>query len=220
MRWISLFHILPERPGCESRIFTALRILVVGALLSTGRPAQAHNSNEVTRDYVAVTTFSSSYASANLGTNPSSANGNALMPSVDMEFALRFNTIFNLTLSWTRFQDPDPNDTTFLQDEAGGFGAGLKIDLPGFFFLGSRADDNTRRAKNYAFNTYLFGEVVKLTLTDMKTGSKITATGGRDGIGMDIFPWNQTAYLSTRVAFFNLLGVSYINYAWGFGMRF
>ncbi len=172
------------------------------------------------RDIISLTTFSTYYANSKVSSSAGSSSSFQLQPSIDMELSLRVRAIFNLTLTWNRFEDPDPSNAAQLQDEVGGFGLGMKIDLPGVFLIGGKNQDLTREGKKTPLNTFLFGEVLKLAMTDVSTGAKTTTTAGRGGFGADFFPFEHMAYLSFRFGIMNVLGVSYFNYAWGFGLHF
>lgn len=165
-----------------------------------------------------MTGFYSSYANSNISS--SSAASVDVTPSVDIEASIRLRAIFSLTLTWVQFQNPDPNNNSQFQDDLSGFGLGMKIDLPGFFFMGGGNDELERAMKKSPLNTYIFGEVLKLTVTTPSTGGATTTSAGRGGIGCDIFPYFQHTYLSIRFALLNLLGVSYASYAVGVGFRF
>lgn len=182
--------------------------------LALVEPARAASGGET----LALTGFSSSYTNLKLGSNPNNTSVESVAPSVDVELALRGQSVFSFFVSWTHFSDPDPNDASQLPYTADGFGLGIKIDLPGFFFVGKSSAN--RGGKQHPVNTYLFGEVIKFFLTDISDGVKVSTTAARDGLGVDIFPFNQTAYVALRVSLLNLLGATYVSYSWGLGFSF
>lgn len=194
--------------------------LVFAAAIALGTaPADAAGGSD--REVLAITAFSSAYSNLKLGTNPNDTTVDQIAPTIDAEIALRAHSIFSFTLSWCHFGDPDPANPSQLASTADGFGVGVKVDLPGFFFFGdSRGGGGSQNAKKHPVNTYLFGEVLKFFMTDINTGAKVSTTAARDGLGVDIYLFNRHVYLAGRVGLLNLLGVTYLTYAWGLGASF
>lgn len=190
---------------------------MIVAVVLLPQSAQADSSRG---DFLSVTGFSSTYSNLKLGTNSNDTAVDETAPTIDLEVALRVHTIFSFTVSWCHFGDPDTTKPSQLQYTADGFGVGAKIDLPGFLFIGDKGGGAAQHGKKHPVNTYIFGEVLKFFMTDAKTGVKVSTTAARDGFGIDIYPFNQHVYLATRFGLFNLLGVTYLTYAWGLGTSF
>lgn len=172
-------------------------------------------------DRFALTVYSSRYANTNLSS--ASASTSSSQPpanSLDVELAIRLQTIFALTLLYSKFDRPEAGTTTYLPDELSGIGMGMKIDLPGFFFLFGKKEESAREGKKYPINTFLFGEIMKTNLTDVNTGAFSTTTTPRYGFGFDTFLFQSYVFLSGRGMLFNVLGVTYFGYSGGLGLRF
>ncbi len=182
-------------------------------LFATSAVAQSKGKQ---RERFALTSYYSNYAQLGFGADASKN----MSPSIDLEIALRFNTIFSLTLIYSKFQDPNVEDTAFLPNKIQAAGAGMKIDLPGFFFISSNKQDSSREAKRYPLNTFIFGEVLKFDSLDLTTNIRIAGTAPKYGIGFDLFLFNPYVFLSGRYTFFNYIGESYQSYAGGIGVSF
>lgn len=196
-------------------------LLAIALIAMSASHAQARGGGGSESETIAITAFSSSYTNLKLGTNPNDTTVDQIAPTIDVELAWRVHSVFSFTFSWCHFGEPDPNNPSVLPDKADGFGLGVKVDLPGFFFIGdSQGGGGSQHSKRHPVNTYLFGEVLKFFMTDINSGTKVSTTAARDGFGMDIFPFNQHVYIATRFGLFNLLGVTYFTYAWGLGASF
>jgi hypothetical protein len=194
--------------------FHFAKYLVLFCALLCGRVAQANFDQ---RDNYSITAYYSSYVSSGLSSG--AATGQP-PPSYDLEVAWRMQGIFSLTADYSQFKSPDlsdPNETTY---QISGFGLGMKIDLPGFFFYGGRRLESIRETKKKPVNTFIFGEILRSTLNDLSKGTTSTTTTPRYGFGIDVFPFTDSVYLSFRIALFNLLGVTSFSYGAGLGIRF
>jgi hypothetical protein len=197
------------------RIITALGIL---ATLICAGVAKADSGNR--QDKYAFTSFYTMYSQSGLSSGSGAAGSGSPAPSLDVEFAIRLQTIFNLTLLYSRFQTPDSSNTAQLQDNISGYGLGMKIDLPGFFFIGGKREQSEREGKLHPVNSFLFGEILRSTLVDAAAGTTTTSTTPRYGFGFDLFLFNPYVYLSLKLSLLNLLGATYLGAGAGLGCTF
>jgi hypothetical protein len=191
-----------------------LQLAIIAVWLFAAGPAFARFEQ---RDNYSLTAYYTSYVSSGLSSG--AATGQP-PPSYDLEAAVRLQGIFSLTADFSMFKSPDlsdPNETTY---QITGYGLGMKVDLPGFFFYHGRRIESIRETKLKPVNTFLFGEILKANLNDLSKNIASTTTTPRYGFGVDVFPFNDTVYFAFRIALFNLLGVTSFSYAGGFGIRF
>lgn len=183
--------------------------------------AQSRSGSKGERDYIDINAYQSTYQNSKVSAASSSTSSSDTLPSsLDVEIAIRLRATYSLILAYVNFQDPDPNNADQYQNTISGFGVGLKIDLPGFFLIGGGNEDLIRSAKKRPFNTFLFGEILKLNMVVPNSGGTLTTSSGRGGFGLDIFPFTKTMYLSLRFSVLNFLGVSYMSPGFGAGINF
>jgi hypothetical protein len=197
-----------------AKLFKFINLAVICVGIFSARTALAKFEQ---RDSYTITAYYTKYVSSGLS---SGAATGTPTPSYDLEVAMRLQGIFSLTLDYSHFGTPDltdPNETTY---QISGVGIGMKVDMPGFFFIHGTRIQSIRESKLNPVNTFLFGEILKSSLNDLSKGTASTTTTPRYGFGIDLFPFTDSIYISTRGALFNLLGVTSFSYAGGIGIRF
>ena len=204
--------ILAEVGACARRIATLLTATLFLAVFFHEPAACAKAGGP---EYITLESYYSTYSLFN-----GSANGGTkqLTPSVDAELGIRLQSVFSFLIVATGFTEPDPQNTSLVQSWQRGYGLGMRVELPGFFFLFGRKQDSSRDGKFYPVNTYMFGEAIRFDSTDIATGAKTTFTAPKYGFGADLFLFNPYAYLSFRYSLFSYLGSTYGSFAAGVGV--
>lgn len=131
-------------------------------------------------------------------------------PSMNTEIDFRLSYIFSFIIAGSQSLDAKRSE----------FGIGGRIDLPGFFFIGSNhRKDLQRQNKKYPVNTSVFLISSLTTLhyddaPDTKTASSLY------GFTVDWFLFNSIVYLSTTASLYNLQGNSFATTSIGLGGEF
>ncbi|MBT4763102.1 MAG: hypothetical protein HOO06_15525 [Bdellovibrionaceae bacterium] len=148
---------------------------------------------------------------SNAATSTSGTDAIVLEPTVDVEVGLRMFGPYNFILGVGQSIDQLRSS----------FGAGIRVDLPGFFFFGSQASDLGKHKRKYPVNTSGF---FISSLTTIKAASTATtstaAVSNRWGISMEIFLFNRLTYLITQISFYSVQGNSYTSPIVGLGVNF
>lgn len=129
------------------------------------------------------------------------------------------HSIFNFLITGAQWSDPDSNDDNMFQNKISAVGAGLGVDLPGFFFVGAKAI-NRKRTKNYPINTSLFFQTLLVTSKPVAGGADSRTVSTRYGFGIDFFLFNPVAYFTIRGGAFNYLSDLHAFYSAGIGVTF
>lgn len=95
------------------------------------------------------------------------------------------------------------------------YGLGVKVDLPGFFFLGASINDLIHKRRSNPVNTYVEWATV---FYDPKDGSNATSAN-RFGFGTDIFLINRL-FLNVSVTVMSLQSNLFVSPAAGLGWEF
>lgn len=140
------------------------------------------------------------------------SSGQQFVESVNqVEIGVRAMNIFCLSLIGQ--QASEGSDQTLA-----GYGAGLRVDLPGFFLIGATDSQLRRRAKAYPVNSSIFMQSIS---TQYKQGTAETKTiASRYGISVEIFPFQTLMYLSLEAGLYNFEGNSFANSGVGLGLQF
>ena len=117
---------------------------------------------------------------------------------------LRFYRIFSAIIAATKATDSSLN----------GYGLGLRVDLPGFLFIGSASNDLVRARKRHSFNTYL--QWVKFAI---KEAPLDTYVADRIGFGVDSFLTDQL-YLNLELMTYSHQGNQFVAMGAGLGFEF
>ena len=184
----------------------ALAITLAGGSTAVAAPAKG--------EWVAITSF---YNVNNNLTMTNSATSRQLPADANLELALRIRGPFSLTGAFIRFMEPPEGNTQVLQSRLRGWGAGFKVDIPGFLFMGTGHKTETA-AKNYPINSYLFGQFEKIDATEVVSGATTSGIITRQGLGFDVFLFNPSVYLALRIGVLNYLGDAYTNFGAGLGI--
>jgi hypothetical protein len=202
---------LTKRDSCASRIaLAAFASFLMLLLLPSLARAKAGGPEHIT--------FESYYSTYSFFNGGSSSSTKQLTPSIDAELGIRLQSVFSFLIVGSGFTDPDPNNTNEIQSTQKGFGLGMRVELPGFFFFFSKKQDSSRDGKFYPVNSYMFGEAIRFDSTDVATGAKTTFTAPKYGFGADFFLFNPYAYLSVRYSLFSYLGSTYACLGAGVGV--
>ncbi len=178
--------------------FKSSALLIVFLISTLGESAFARLMSNKKQTF-AFSTYYSTYHNVSVG----SAESKSLPSSLDLEIALRLNSIFSLTLQGLQFQTASASETDLIQEEIKAYGLGIKIDLPGFLFYGGDRRDFSRAYKRYPANSSIFLDVIKVEANDAN-GTMVTSVSNRYGIAMDFFLFNPLVYLCVQFG-----GISY-----------
>ncbi len=186
-------------------------LIAAAGLLSISPPV--HAAKTVDKEYVSIESLYYGYVAGGGSAKPTS--------NLDLELNLRLQSVFSLTAVFSNFTNPDPSQSaTQLQVFMRGYGGGMKVDFPGFFFLFGNKSESLRDGKIYPVNTYMFGQLLIYDYFDISAGTKAVVSVPRYGVGMTIFAFNPYSYFETRFALFNLLGSTYVSPGLGVGVNF
>lgn len=141
-------------------------------------------------------------------------------PSADIEVAIRVLSLVSLAASMSNSIEPDPTDIETQQERIRTLGGGIKVDLPGFFLLGTRRSDLMRWSKSDPFNLFAIGEALVLETKDVVTYNSTLYTAGRFGLGLDIFPFTELSHFTLRCLYMNFANNGYMVYSFGGGIVF
>jgi hypothetical protein len=128
-----------------------------------------------------------------------------LNQTVGVNLNARFYRIFSLVGTYAKSPKPDWSY----------YGLGLKIDLPGFFFISGISYDFVRRKKNQPVNTYVIIEKLMAT----QSGQKDSFIDDKLGGGVDI-AMSSHVYLNLEVALLSHQGNQFFAPAIGIGYEF
>ncbi|MCB9026631.1 MAG: hypothetical protein H6625_09965 [Bdellovibrionaceae bacterium] len=164
----------------------------------------------------AVTTYYSTYDDVSLSDTESKVK---LPPSLDVELTLRLMSIFNIALTAKRFIHDENSPVSSLSTERQSFGLGLKVDLPGIFFVGGSSKFASLRGKNWPVNSFFYG-IVQQVASENASGSTDKAFATSYGLGMDVFLFNEIAYLSLHTGGFQFENNTFFQLSGGLGATF
>lgn len=199
-----------------TQVFKNLRAPLAILILTLALIPWSSGASESNRDWIVVSGHYSQYKTAN-GKLPSQSHP---APSADVDVAIRVLGPLNLLGSLTNTVEPDRNDPNITPFRIRTTGAGLKLDLPGFFFLGSKGRSFFDWGKSRPISTSLFAEAVNLELKDLLNTTTAQQTAGRFGIGLDLFPWTQLSHFTLRWMYLNSANTGYWVYSFGGGITF
>jgi hypothetical protein len=147
-----------------------------------------------------------------VGSTSSTAASQAFVKQINqVEIGARAMNIFCLSLIG---QQASESTSQSLK----GYGAGIRVDLPGFFLIGSDEADFRRKSKAYPVNSSIFMQSISTQYTQ---GTSITKTiANRYGFSVELFPFQTLMYLSLEAGLYNFQGNSFANYGFGLGMQF
>jgi hypothetical protein len=180
--------------------------LILALILQTPLMAAAE------RDTINRTAFTTRYIGySDIRRNASSSHNDSavLSPAIEVELGFRFHTIYQFVLV---------GQNSFKADHKG-FGAGLRIDLPGFFWLGGSRRSSYDIQRLHPVNTAVFAHVLTMDYID-SNGSKSVNISNDFGIAVDIFLFNQYVFLQGQVSLFTTDGNAYGAYGIGLGAEF
>jgi hypothetical protein len=142
----------------------------------------------------------------------SSSTSNGAFPHQlqEAELGLRVMGIFSISAIGERSQD----------NTMQGFGGGLRIDLPGFFFIGADDRDLRKKAKSYPVNTSIFMQTISIQYKPVGQTTALKNTTTRYGVTIELFPFQQMVYVSLEGGLYNYGGNSYALTGAGLGMQF
>lgn len=164
----------------------------------------------------ALTTYYSNYDDISLN---DSATKVKLPPSLDIDLTLRLMSIFNVAFTAKRFIHDERSSVSSLSAERQSFGLGLKVDLPGIFFIGANTKFASLMGKNWPVNTFLYGNVQQVSSQNVN-GSTDKAIASNYGFGMDVFLFNEIAYLSLHIGGFQFENNTFFQWSNGLGVTF
>lgn len=193
--------------------FSLVFLTLLAAIFSILRPESSSARAQGPETF----TLEQYYSIYSVFSGGSSAAQNSLPASLDSELGIRIQGVFSFVFVYSHFMDPDTSNTGQLQSTQRGYGAGMRVDLPGFFFFKGKRQDSMRIGKFYPINTYMFGQAIRYEAVDLATGNRTTLTAPRYGFGMDMFLFNPHVYLSTRFSLFSYLGGTYASPSLGLG---
>ena len=194
-------------------IFDAMlwAFVAIGFLSATAAEAKRREP-----DYISLSGFYSQYLNA--GIKDTTLKHPA--PSADMELAIRFLPIVSLIGSASNSIEPDPDDTDTSQYRIRTAGGGLKIDIPGFLFIGADRSDFRKWSKSSPLNLFILGEALSLEMRDVITYQSTYYLAGRYGVGLDIFPFTTYSHFTLRYMYMNYANNGYAVYSFGGGITF
>lgn len=199
----------------HSQAGARINVGVLGAamLVFSSSAAQARDKAS---DYVSVSGFYSQY----LGVGSNNTGIKHPAPSADMELAVRVFSILSLTGAASNSMEPDRDDTETAQDRIRTVGGGLKIDIPGFLFVGSTRKDFRKWAKSSPLNLFIIGEALSLEMKDVVHQTSTYALAGRFGAGLDIYPFTDYSHFTVRYLYLNHSNTGFAVYSFGGGVTF
>jgi len=165
-------------------------------------------------DWLNFSGFYSQYTKAGGGAFPTPA------PSADIDLALRLFSKLSLTGTISNTVEPDPTDSNIAQYRIRTTGGGLKLDLPGFFFLGGEWKELKKPAKNWPVSTFLMADVLNLTLIDVTNAEETSYLAGRYALGLDIFPFTDLSHFTLKFSYLSFANAGYFIYSFGGGISF
>jgi len=183
-------------------------LIILTALAATVPPGNAAPK----KSYVSLTAYTTQFLDLRSSSKTSSPAASLdLEPMTEVEVTVRLKAMFNLGFVGGFSTD----------NLRGQYGAGFRVDTPGFFFIGGNpSQDVRRRGKNYPVNTSVFSYLLAQTREDAITKRKTQASGSSLGLTMDVFLFNPRVYLSTQAAYYSWSGNAYLSYSSGLGIQF
>lgn len=181
--------------------FQPFRLFLLLALCLPAPPAAARRGQQ--KSFLTLAALYSSYKDLSLGRETSERK---LEEGLDVELGIRIFRSFSFLAVGTTTEDRSRQ----------GYGAGVRIDLPGVFFFG--AGERMPAAKNYPVNTSAYFHSL-LTETDNGTVQKRTVAS-RYGLSLEIFLFNPAVYLVLDGSIYNLEGNAFATSAIGLGAEF
>lgn len=140
--------------------------------------------------------------------------------SADVELSVRLISIFSLVGSLSNSIAPEGVSSGYSLYRYRAERIGLKVDLPGFFFIGSSVKDFTRSGKFHPLNLFAIAESVNLEMKNVNSPDTTTASGRTVGLGIDIFPFTKLSHFTIRYQYFNYASTSYAVLGSGGGITF
>ena len=101
------------------------------------------------------------------------------------------------------------------------YGAGFRVDIPGFLFIGGDVNRYAKAAsKRYPVNTSMYALFISRETEDSVTNVATRSVGSELGLTMDIFLFNHFVFATTQASAVNLSGNLFLSYAFGLGIQF
>lgn len=133
-----------------------------------------------------------------------------ISPTLDVEIGLRFRKMFNFLINAAQTTDHTREE----------YGLGLKVDLPGFFWMGVGYGDFSREAKNYPVNSSVFLSSQLTTITSVPDDDDNKSLSTKLGITVDIFLFNPLTFLTASAYVYTFNGNSFLGTRAGLGAQF
>ena len=140
--------------------------------------------------------------------------------SADAELAVRVFSIVSIVGSLANSIEPDMNDAGASPYRFRTAGGGIKIDIPGLFFIGAEKRDYRASTKSHPFNLFFVAEALLLEMRDIATHGTVTVSARRAGFGLDIFPFVNLSHFTIRALAFNYANSTYVVTSFGGGVTF
>jgi hypothetical protein len=133
-------------------------------------------------------------------------------PTNDVEMDIRLRNYFNLALTYGKsIRGPDTTN----------MGGGLRVDTPGFFFLGGNPMKDVKEPhKRFPINTSIFAFLIYQLQEEEGTTTVNGYVGSNLGVAMDIFLFNHSVYSTAQASVFNMQSNAFFSYAFGLGIEF
>lgn len=186
-----------------------MKHFLIGLLvLSIGSPCLArYRMKRKPNAFWAVTTTYSSYTDIKMS---SGSESTTLEPAMDLEIAMRLQSVFQFIVVATQSENS-------LREA---YGAGFRIDLPGFFFLFSSPRQVRYSQKWQPITTSLYGQFFKSSNKATANGIEEDASGADMGFTIDTFLFNPYVYMRLQASVMNQQGNTFSTYTAGLGMEF
>ncbi len=197
-----------------SMLLIKVSLTQLGLLLCFAMPVSKAVAKSKNYSFASITTYHSSFSNISLSSESLKPE---LPQSLDVELALRFRSIFNLAFVAQRFLHDPESPINSLKAERQAFGLELKIDLPGVFFIGKAGDFSKQNGKNWPFNSFLYGNILRVNTTN-ESGARDSSFASRYGFGLDVFIFNQIAYISMYVGGFQFEANTFLQSGVGLGV--
>jgi hypothetical protein len=133
-----------------------------------------------------------------------------LTPMQELEMSLRLYKLYHFSLIHMRSTD----------GQRIGYGAGIRVNLPGYFLLGAQLPQLTRDSKMYPVNTSIYGFAIRTDLRGSDPAVNQTTMLAQYGGSVDLFLFNRYTFLTLDLGIHTLLGDSTWIYGVGFGLQF
>ncbi len=131
--------------------------------------------------------------------------------SIDLEAGLRLQRIFKGFLFASLAPDSQRTE----------YGLGLRVELPGFFFINGRMQDFIRKGMKRPINTSLYLTTAKAQFKNPQGVLQLDTFAVRYGLSMSWFPMRkQGLYFRLEGGVYSVGGNGFLTYGLGMGLAF